>query len=215
MEWKVVYVGSAENHSFDQILDEVIIGPVPVGTHKFLLQTDAPDPTLIPQADLLGITVILVTCSYREQEFARVGYYVRNEYIPFDGYDVEVHGEVQMQSPIDVSKVHRQIVAEKPRVTRFPIQWSGPIEKSESSSSGISHDRVTATSAQADSLDSPSEDIAASDSDMDMDMDGEEEHYMSLSPLSSPDKTNHSQGEFSAVVSPDWSNGIQTTLMAE
>ena len=29
----------------------------------------------------MGITVLLVTCSYREQEFARVGYYVKNEYI--------------------------------------------------------------------------------------------------------------------------------------
>lgn len=39
----------------------------------------------IPEEDLIGVTVILITCSYREQEFVRVGYYVNNEYAePFD-----------------------------------------------------------------------------------------------------------------------------------
>ena len=62
MEWKVVYVGSAENSSFDQVLDESVFGLVPVGTHKFILETDAPDPNLIPRGDILGITGFLVTC---------------------------------------------------------------------------------------------------------------------------------------------------------
>ena len=30
--------------------------------------------------DVVGVTVILLTCSYRSQEFIRVGYYVCNEY---------------------------------------------------------------------------------------------------------------------------------------
>lgn len=45
-----------------------------------MLQTDAPDPAKIPATDLLGVTVVLVTCSYKAQEFIRVGYYVNNAY---------------------------------------------------------------------------------------------------------------------------------------
>ena len=30
--------------------------------------------------DAVGVTVVLLTCSYRTKEFIRVGYYVNNEY---------------------------------------------------------------------------------------------------------------------------------------
>ena len=30
--------------------------------------------------DLMEVTVILLTCSYLEQEFIRIGYYVNNDY---------------------------------------------------------------------------------------------------------------------------------------
>ncbi len=124
IEWKVIYVGSAESSSHDQVLDELLVGPVPVGINKFILQTDAPDPSLIPLNDRLGITVILVTCSYKDQEFARIGYYVNNEYRPFDGYNEEEHGAPDVEN-LDLSKVCRQIMSDKPRVTRFPINWQG------------------------------------------------------------------------------------------
>jgi len=71
----------------DQVLDEVAVGPVPVGVNKFVLQADAPDPSTIPQQDILGVTVVLVTCSYLNQEFCRVGYYVNNDYT--EAYDPE------------------------------------------------------------------------------------------------------------------------------
>lgn len=45
-----------------------------------LFQADAPNPGLIPDADAVGVTVVLITCTYRGQEFIRVGYYVNNEY---------------------------------------------------------------------------------------------------------------------------------------
>lgn len=35
---------------------------------------------MIPVADVVGVTVVLITCSYRGAEFVRVGYYVNNEY---------------------------------------------------------------------------------------------------------------------------------------
>lgn len=117
LEWKVLYVGSAEDTSHDQVLDEILVGPVPVGINKFVLQADAPDTSQIPSGDILGVTVVLVTCSYREKEFVRVGYYVNNEYTePYD----EEQGP---PSPLDMNKVRRIVLSEKPRVTRFAIPW--------------------------------------------------------------------------------------------
>lgn len=117
LEWKVLYVGSAESSNHDQVLEEVLVGPVPTGINKFVLQADAPTVSSIPENDLVGVTVVLVTCSYKEQEFARVGYYVNNEYT--DPYDEEVGPP----KPLDTSKIRREILADKPRVTRFTIDW--------------------------------------------------------------------------------------------
>ncbi|XP_031196405.1 histone chaperone ASF1B isoform X2 [Mastomys coucha] len=80
LEWKIIYVGSAESEEFDQILDSVLVGPVPAGRHMFIFQADAPNPSLIPETDAVGVTVVLITCTYHGQEFIRVGYYVNNEY---------------------------------------------------------------------------------------------------------------------------------------
>ena len=88
-----------------------------MGINKFVLSADAPDISQIPNGDVLGVTVVLVTCSYREKEFVRVGYYVNNEYSePYDE-------ESGPPKPLDLSKVRRHVLAEKPRVTRFPISW--------------------------------------------------------------------------------------------
>lgn len=35
LEWKLIYVGSAESESFDQELDTCMVGPVPVGVNSF------------------------------------------------------------------------------------------------------------------------------------------------------------------------------------
>lgn len=117
LEWKVLYVGSAEDTSHDQVLDEILVGPIPVGINKFVLQADAPATSRIPAGDVLGVTVVLVTCSYREKEFVRVGYYVNNEYA--EEYDAEQGPP----SPLDMRKVRRVVLSEKPRVTRFAIPW--------------------------------------------------------------------------------------------
>ena len=45
-----------------------------------MFQADAPDVAKIPVQDATGVTVVLLTCGYRNQEFIRVGYYVNNEY---------------------------------------------------------------------------------------------------------------------------------------
>lgn len=38
LEWKIVYVGSAESEEYDQLLDCIMVGPVPVGVNKFIFQ---------------------------------------------------------------------------------------------------------------------------------------------------------------------------------
>ena len=118
LEWKVLYVGSAHDSGKDQVLDEILVGPVPVGMNKFVLQADAPLPQHLPPDDILGVTVVLVTCSYKEREFVRVGYYVNNELL---GHDPETPAPVYPQ--LDLKQVQRAILADKPRVTKFPIQW--------------------------------------------------------------------------------------------
>jgi histone chaperone ASF1 len=80
LEWKLIYVGSADSESFDQELDTCMVGPVPVGINSFEFEAAAPLPSRIPSSDLIGVTVILLTCSYNDHEFVRVGYYVNTEY---------------------------------------------------------------------------------------------------------------------------------------
>merc|ERR1712088_1118734 len=118
LEWKIIYVGSAESEEFDQILDTVYVGPVPEGRHKFVFTADPPNPQKIPVSDVVGVTVILITCAYRGQEFIRVGYYVSNEYT-----DPELQ-ETPPEKP-DFEKLQRNILASNPRVTKFKINWDG------------------------------------------------------------------------------------------
>lgn len=91
-------------------------------------QAAAPDSSQIPEEDIIGVTVILVICSYRDQEFVRVGYYVNNEYT--EEYDPE-----NPPRPVDINKLQRSILADKPRVTRFPIDWGGANPSSPSDAS--------------------------------------------------------------------------------
>lgn len=79
LEWRLTYVGSADSEAYDQVLDSVLVGPVPCGVNRFELEAPAPDVSKIPSPDLLGITVVLLECLYREKIFVRVGYYLNNE----------------------------------------------------------------------------------------------------------------------------------------
>lgn len=111
-----MYVGSAEDEQYDQVLDSVLVGPVGIGSYRFIFQANPPDWTKIPSMDITGVTVILLTCAYRGKEFIRVGYYVNNEYL---------EEELQQDPPMvpDIEKIQRSILADKPRVTKFPISF--------------------------------------------------------------------------------------------
>ena len=60
---------------------------------------------------------MLLTCSYKDsQEFLRVGYYVNVE------YDDPEMNENPPATPV-IDRLTRHILAEKPRVTKFQIDW--------------------------------------------------------------------------------------------
>ncbi|KAL2176662.1 ASF1 like histone chaperone-domain-containing protein [Thermothelomyces heterothallicus CBS 202.75] len=116
LEWKLTYVGSAQSDQYDQELDSLLVGPIPVGINKFVFEADPPDTKRIPIDELLGVTVILLTCAYDGREFVRVGYYVNNEY-----ESEELRNNPPAKPEID--KIRRNVLANKPRVTRFAIKW--------------------------------------------------------------------------------------------
>jgi len=116
LEWKLTYVGSATSAEHDQELDSLLVGPIPIGVNKFIFEADPPNLSRLPSSEIIGVTVILLTCSYDGREFVRVGYYVNNE------YDSEELNNDPPSKPI-IERVRRNILAEKPRVTRFAIKW--------------------------------------------------------------------------------------------
>lgn len=91
-EFRVVYIGSPDDSDKDQVLQLIKIKPHPVGArpllltsgvHTFEILINPPDHTKIPPNDLLGPTVLMISCHYRFQEFFRCSYFVFNGY-----YDV-------------------------------------------------------------------------------------------------------------------------------
>ncbi|KAJ1675966.1 Histone chaperone asf1 [Spiromyces aspiralis] len=122
LEFRLIYVSSADDKQLDQELDSLLVGPIPVGVNKFIFEADPPSIEKIPKEELLGVTVILLTCSYKGKEFVRVGYYVNNEY-----QDEELR-ESPPEKPV-IEKIYRNILDKKPRVTRFPINWENPEEE--------------------------------------------------------------------------------------
>ncbi|KAF3780867.1 Histone chaperone [Nymphaea thermarum] len=145
LEWKLIYVGSAEDETYDQLLESVLVGPVNVGNYRFVFQAscliqpcpqiglhisaDPPDPLKIREEDIIGVTVLLLTCSYLGQEFVRVGYYVNNDYD-----DEQLREEPPPRVLID--RVQRNILADKPRVTKFPINFHPDANANQSAEPG-------------------------------------------------------------------------------
>ena len=115
LDLELVYVGSSESAEQDQVLESVSVGPVKVGTNKFVLTGSAPNVEKISASDLLDCTVLLLKASYKQQLFAQVGYFVTNQYT-----DKELQ-DAPPSKPI-VDKLVRTLT-DKPRVTTFQIDW--------------------------------------------------------------------------------------------
>ena len=122
IEWKMIYIGSAEDTKYDQILETIEIdGPFQLGSMKFEFTGEAPDISKIPESEILGVTAVILCCSYNNQEFFRCGYYLNNL------YDNE---EMNLNPPekVDTSHILRSLLADKPRITRFDIEWDNENE---------------------------------------------------------------------------------------
>ena len=86
-----------------------------MGVNAFDFEGSAPNPSKIPPEDVLGVAALILTGSYKDQEFVRVGYYQNTEY---DNEDMNLNPP----STIQFDKLVRDINM-KPRVTRFQIKW--------------------------------------------------------------------------------------------
>ena len=122
IEWKMIYIGSAEDTKYDQILETIEIdGPFHLGSMRFEFTGEPPDISKIPESEILGVTAIILCCTYNNQEFFRCGYYLNNI------YDNE---EMNLNPPekIQIEHIIRSLLAEKPRITRFDIDWDNEPE---------------------------------------------------------------------------------------
>lgn len=111
-----VWVGSASSSAYDQTLDSFEVGPLEAGVTEFMLECDAPQLELVPPADVLGVTILIISFQYRAQEFLRVGYYTQVAY--FDD-------ALNQQPPAVPHKeaLGRFVAMPQPAVTVNPIQW--------------------------------------------------------------------------------------------
>ena len=117
IEWKMIYIGSAEDKKYDQILETIEIdGPFHLGSMKFEFTGEAPDISKIPESEVLGVTAIILCCSYNNQEFFRCGYYLNNIY---DNEEMNINPPEK----VDKDRIIRNLLADKPRITRFDIDW--------------------------------------------------------------------------------------------
>ena len=117
IEWKMIYIGSAEDKKYDQILETIEIdGPFHLGSMKFEFAGEAPDISKIPESEVLGVTAIILCCSYNNQEFFRCGYYLNNIY---DNEEMNINPPEK----VDKDRIIRSLLADKPRITRFDIDW--------------------------------------------------------------------------------------------
>ncbi|KAF9618111.1 hypothetical protein IFM89_000070 [Coptis chinensis] len=77
---------------------------------------DPPDPSKIREEDIIGVTVLLLPCSYLGQEFIRVGYYVNNDY---DDEQVE-----RRTSPkVLIDRIQRNILVTSHDSDKVPYQF--------------------------------------------------------------------------------------------
>ncbi|OCF60441.1 histone chaperone ASF1 [Kwoniella mangroviensis CBS 10435] len=135
LDWRLIYVGSAKSEEFDQELDNCSVGPIPAGINAFDFQAPAPQHHLLPSTEteeILGVTVIIITASYKEKEFVRVGYYVNTYY-------EEEEWKENPPPTVQWDKLFRNVLIEKPKVTRFQNPWDTATQASPFDSSSFSN----------------------------------------------------------------------------
>ena len=118
IEMKMVYITS-QNEKEDQILGEIQIEPPnQLGKMKFQFDGECPKVNLIPENDVVGVAAILLCCSYNGQEFFRCGYYLN---VTYDNEEMNIN----RPEKVDVNHLVRNLLADKPRIVRYEIDWEG------------------------------------------------------------------------------------------
>lgn len=132
IEWKMVYITS-QNQKDDQILNEIQIDPPnQLGQMRFEFTGDAPIIEKIPENDIIGVAAILLCCSYNEQEFFRCGFYLN---ITYDNEEMNIN----RPEKIEINHLVRNLLADKPRIVRYEIDWEGENEKKDNKNDGAGH----------------------------------------------------------------------------
>ncbi|KAF8821702.1 anti-silencing protein, ASF1 family protein [Cardiosporidium cionae] len=131
VEWRIIYVGECNSLPDDSVneeingasqppgeieLDCVALGPIKRGVLSFEFAVKPPDFAQMDPESILGMQAILVTASYKKQEFIRIGYFLNNAYM---------NSALRENPPYPpkLDEVARCVIADSPRVTRFPIHW--------------------------------------------------------------------------------------------
>lgn len=116
INFKIIYIGSIESSHHDQILISLEKKNIKIGEDKLYLTLDPPKKHLIPSLeDLLGMSALMVSCSFKNNEFFRCSYYVRNDYM-------DNESEIN-ENNFDIHKVCRCFYTEKPKIIINDVDW--------------------------------------------------------------------------------------------
>lgn len=81
LDWKIIYIGSANSCEYDQILENFSFPVTQKGPCSFGVSVTAPNHEMIPTFDdLLGATLLMISAMYNGREFFRCSYFVYNNF---------------------------------------------------------------------------------------------------------------------------------------
>jgi len=80
LTFEIIYIGNPHSDIHDQILGEMVVGPLSSGIFKFDVECDPIVISKIPTSALFGVTSILIRGIYNENQFCRAGYFVNVSY---------------------------------------------------------------------------------------------------------------------------------------
>lgn len=82
LEWSMIYIGSAEDDDggdmYEEVLEEVVVGPVGPGKHTFILEGPCPKLDKVPSGNIF-LGGIAINCFYKEKQLFKVAYFLQNE----------------------------------------------------------------------------------------------------------------------------------------
>ncbi|KAI5152023.1 histone chaperone ASF1 [Enteropsectra breve] len=80
LEFEVSYFGDAYSEYHDQKIGAALVGPLKAGEQFFNIETSPIDLTKIPIKSLFGVTTVLLSGKYKNEQFIRIGYIANVNY---------------------------------------------------------------------------------------------------------------------------------------